>query len=65
MAKYKGAVVFVEGVHYPVGKDGEVDLDRPLRIDADTADYRDADEDEPLHNDQNHAQDLDLEVGGE
>ncbi len=64
MAKYKGPVVFVAGVHYPV-KDGEADLSRPLRIDADSSDYRDAEADEPLHNDMNHAADLELDVGGE
>jgi hypothetical protein len=64
MAKsYKGDVVFVDGVHYPVGKDGHADLSRPLRWEDDG--YRDAEKDEPLHNDVNHVRDAELEVGGE
>ena len=64
MAKYKGPVVFVDGVHYPA-KDGAADMKRPLRLDEDGADWRDAEKGDPLHNDMNHAQDLELEVGGE
>lgn len=63
MSRYKGDVVFVEGVHYPVGKDGHADMARPLRWDKDG--YRDAEKDEPLHNDTHHTGDLDLQVGGE
>lgn len=61
--RYDGAVVFVQGVHYPIGKDDEPNLDRPLRWDGDH--YRDADEDEALHNDANHLNDLELDPGGE
>jgi hypothetical protein len=64
MAKYKGPVAFVDGVHYPA-KDGHYDESRPLRIDPDSNDYRDAEDGEALHNDTNHAADLELEVGGE
>lgn len=62
MAKYKGPVVFVNGVHYPATDDGH-DATRPLRWDD--GGYRDAEPDEPLHNDAHHASDLELEVGGE
>lgn len=63
MGTYKGAVVFVAGVHYPVNKDGDADTSRPLR--ADGTGYRDAEKGETLHNDTHHSADLDLEVGGE
>lgn len=61
--KYSGPVVFVDGVHYPA-KDGEHDATRPLRL-ADGGGWRDAEEGEPLHNDVNHQNDLELPVGGE
>lgn len=64
MSAYKGAVVFVAGVHYPV-KDDHADLDRPLRWDPATGNYRDAEPDEQLHNDAHHQGDAELEVGGE
>jgi hypothetical protein len=60
---YKGDVVFVDGVHYPVGDDGHADTTRPLRWTADG--YRDAEEGEPLHNETFHATELELPVGGE
>jgi len=60
---YTGDVVFVEGVHYPVDKDGEPDLSRPLRWTEDG--YRAAADDEPLHNDVNHVRELELDPGGE
>lgn len=59
---YKGAVAFVDGVHYPV-KDDHADLSRPLRFE--NGKYRDAEDGEPLHNDVNHTSELELEVGGE
>ena len=62
MAKYKGPVVFVEGVHYPATDDG-ADLSRPLRWED--GGYRDAEPGEALHNDANHLSDVELEVGGE
>jgi hypothetical protein len=61
---YDGLVVFVQGVHYPATEDGGYDLTRPLRWDGEGG-YRDADEDDPLHNDAHHATDTELEVGGE
>jgi hypothetical protein len=66
MAVYKGPVGFGhDGVHYPVGDDGHLDMSRPLRwIDGDGG-YRDAEKGDPLHNDAYHAGDADLEVGGE
>lgn len=64
MANYDGPVVFVDGVHYPVKGDG-ADMKRPLRWNPETGGYRDAETDEPLHNDTHHAQDLTLEPGGE
>jgi hypothetical protein len=64
MASHKGPVVFIEGVHYPV-KGDHADLKRPLRWDPETKAFRDAEKDEPLHNDVHHAQDLELEIGGE
>lgn len=60
---YKGDVVFVEGVHYPVGGDGHADLSRPLRWEDGS--YRDAEDGEPLHNDVNHQREVELEMGGE
>jgi hypothetical protein len=72
MNAYKGKVVFVDGVHYPAteaekveGEDDRLhaDLARPLRWDD--GGYRDAEPDEPLHNDTHHASDLELPVGGE
>lgn len=56
-------VVFVDGVHYPVDKDGAADLKRPLRWE--NGEYRAARKGEPLHNDTHHASDLELEPGGE
>jgi hypothetical protein len=64
MAKYTGVVVFRDGVHYGVDKNGDPDLDRPLRW-ADDGGYRDAEEGEPLHNDVHHAVEAELPVGGE
>lgn len=64
MGTYKGAVVFREGVHYAVDKNGDPDLKRPLRV-TDDGGFRDAEPGEPLHNDANHTSDLMLEVGGE
>lgn len=64
MSAYKGAVVFVDGVHYPASDDG-ADLSRPLRWIDDSGGYRDAEPGEDLHNDAHHASDLELEVGGE
>jgi hypothetical protein len=61
--RYSGTVVFIDGVHYPVGKDGEHDLSRPLRWED--GGYRDAEEGEPLHNDTYHVADAELPVGGE
>lgn len=61
---YNGAVAFVDGVHYPVKK-GEANLERPLRWDPDSGSYRDAESDEPLHNDVHRQNELALEVGGE
>jgi hypothetical protein len=61
--RYEGDVVFVSGVHYPVGEDGHADLARPLRR-ADDG-WRSAGDEEPLHNDVNHQSDLEFEVGGE
>jgi hypothetical protein len=55
---YTGAVVFVEGVHYPVEGDG-ADLSRPLRWEDGS--YRDAKDGEPLHNDVHHQQDAGLD----
>jgi hypothetical protein len=63
MAKYTGKVVFVDGVHYPATKDGHANLDRPLRAEGDT--YRDAEDGDPLHNEANHVNDLELNPGGE
>lgn len=63
MSKYKGDVVFREGVHYPI-KDDEVDLSRPLRA-SDDGGWRFAEDDEPLHNDMHHLADLDLAPGSE
>jgi len=62
MGKYKGPVVFVNGVHYPA-KDDHADLERPLRWED--GGYRDAESGEMLHNDANFAADVELEVGGE
>lgn len=62
MGKYTGKVVFIEGVHYPV-KDDHADLKRPLRW-ADGS-YRDAENDEPLHNDTHHERDAGLAPGSE
>jgi hypothetical protein len=61
--RYEGDVVFREGVHYPI-EDDQVNLKRPLRV-ADGGGWRDAEPDEPLHNDTHHQNDLTLEVGGE
>lgn len=60
---YDGPVVFVEGVHYPIDAEGHADLTKPLRWTPDG--YRDAQPDEPLHNDTFHASMSELEVGGE
>lgn len=57
MSKYKGDVVFVDGVHYP-SKDGAADLSRPLRWED--GGYRDAEKDEPLHNDVHHQRDAEV-----
>lgn len=62
--KYEGDVVFVDGVHYAV-KDGQPNLDRPLRWDAESAGYRSAEKDDALHNDTHHLADLDLSPGSE
>lgn len=61
---YNGPVAFIEGVHYPVGKDDMPDMKRPLRA-VEGGGFRDAEKDEPLHNDVHHVNVLDLEVGGE
>jgi hypothetical protein len=61
--RYDGPVVFVDGVHYAVDKDGHANLKKPLRWED--GGYRAARDDEPLHNDVNHLSDLTLEVGGE
>jgi hypothetical protein len=62
--KYTGPVGFgSDGVHYPADADGNLDTSRPLRWDD--GGYRDAEADEPLHNDVHHGEDLELEVGGE
>jgi hypothetical protein len=55
--------VFVEGVHYPLGKDGEPDLSKPLRWE--NGDYRPAVKDEPLHNDVHGSGDTVLDPGSE
>jgi hypothetical protein len=62
MAKYKGPVVFVDGVHYPATDDG-ADLSRPLRFED--GGYRDAEPGEALHNEMHPATEVPLEVGGE
>jgi hypothetical protein len=49
--RYHGPVVFVAGVHYPVGDDGHADLSRPLRVADEDGGWRDAQMGEPLHND--------------
>lgn len=60
---YEGPVVFVDGVHYPVGKDDHADTSRPLRWTPDG--YRDAEPGEPLHNDVHHVQFSDPPPGSE
>ena len=63
--RYEGPVVFVEGVHYPVGEDGHADLSRGgLRL-ADDCGWQFASDDAPLHNDVHHLQHVELDVGGE
>ena len=62
--RFEGPVVFVEGVHYPVGKDGHADLKQGLRL-ADDGGWRFADDDEPLHNEVHHENNVELEIGGE
>jgi hypothetical protein len=64
LAKWKPGdpVVFVEGVHYPVGKDGHPDLTQPLRADAENG-YRPAEDGDPLHNE--GATVVELQIGGE
>lgn len=61
---YTGQVVFVAGVHYPVGDDGHAILKRGLRVNEDGS-YRYANAGEPLHNDAHHLRDTELEPGGE
>lgn len=64
---YDGPVVFVDGVHYPATnvedhEDGErthADLDRPLRWVEGTT-YRYAEDDEPLHGDVHHLNNLEI-----
>jgi hypothetical protein len=63
MAKYKGDVVFVEGVHYAVGDDGHANKDKPLRWEDDG--YRDAKPDEGFHNDLIAGTESVLEPGSE
>lgn len=53
-------VVFVDGVHYPINDDGTADLNRPLRWNPETHDYRDAEEGEPLHNDVHHQREVEI-----
>jgi len=74
MSTYDGPVVFVNGVHYPATVVEEVegeadrlhaDLSKPLRWDAETGGYRDAEEGEPLHNDAFHQAAVELEPGSE
>lgn len=70
--------MFVDGVHYPAtevdenGNEDEngnkpvgPDLSRPLRWDVETSGYRDADDDETLHNDTHHQAEVEVAPGGE
>ena len=59
--QYKGPVVFVEGIHYPVRKDGHADLRRGLRI-TDEGTWRFASKNEPLHNETVHAREILIET---
>lgn len=61
---YEGPVVFVAGVHYPVGEDGHAELSRPLRW-VEGGSYRDAEDGEPMHNDVHHGSVATLEPGTE
>jgi hypothetical protein len=63
MAKYKGDVVFVEGVHYAVGKDGHANKDKPLRWED--GGYPDAEPGEGFHNDHFDGSETVLEPGSE
>lgn len=56
-------VVFVEGVHYPVGKDGHADLSKPLRWEDGS--YRPAVDGEPTHNEVFGSGDMELKPGSE
>lgn len=59
---YDGAVVFSEGVHYPADDDGHPILDRPLRwVEGST--YREAEDDDALHNDTHQVQEVEIEIG--
>ncbi len=60
---YDGPVVFRDGVHYAVDKEGNANLKKPLRFED--GGYRAAVEGDPLHNDAHHENDMTLEVGGE
>jgi hypothetical protein len=63
VANHKGGVVFVEGVHYAIDKDGNANKDKPLRWEG--GDFRDAEPDEQLHNDAYGGTDTTLEPGSE
>jgi hypothetical protein len=65
VAKHKGNVVFVEGVHYAVDKDGHANKDKPLRWDDADGGYRDAKEGEGLHNDLVESNPVVVEPGSE
>lgn len=57
-------VVFVEGVHYAIGKDGHADKTKPLRWEDGS--YRPAVDGEPTHNEVHaSAPELELDPGGE
>jgi hypothetical protein len=62
--RYEGSVVFSEGVHYAADEDGHPILERPLRVNP-AGSYRAAKENEPLHNEIHHLQELELDPGGE
>lgn len=64
MSDYNKAVVFSEGVHYPVAKDGHPDTTRPLRWVEGTT-YRDAKTDESQHNEIHHVSDAAIVPGSE
>lgn len=64
MSERQHKVVFVEGVHYAINKDGHADKSKPLRVNEDGS-FRPAKKGEPLHNDVHHSAHADLTPGSE